>query len=255
MDESLQRALRDFGAAPHDAEAAEALTGAALRAGELLLALEAARVAGGPLQREAADALARRLGLALHDLGQGLHPTETFRAAAGLELALVSGGAYLEDGACAWRSSLEPGGSRAALERVVLPPFLISLWSEDERSHAEASDRARAAGGRLPSAREWKKAWRGGLFLDGDWTACWPNDEPDRLRPSGCAPVERDRAVERSPAYGLVFPAPYREWSCEGPGELLALASEGRYRIPAGSPALARWRLVIPLEDLAQGRA
>jgi hypothetical protein len=241
MDEGLQRATRAFRETPSDPEVAEALATLALRVGDPLLALDGARIVGGELHRSVAERLAHELGLSLIRLA----PTETFRTRDGRALLLISAGAYLEEGPTAWRSSLEPGGSRAALKRVVLPAYLISVWPRSAYSHREAKDLARQAGGRLPTEQEWKKAWRGGLFLDGDAVGLVPNLEPDRLRPS--AEGDPDDRLDRSD-YGLLLPqaASSAEWTSRDT-DVSALASEGRYRVPVSSITVAGWRLVLDM--------
>lgn len=242
MDDDLRRALRAYREAPHDPELAAELASVASRAGDLLLALAAARGAGDDAYTEAAARLGASLGLEL----VRLQPSATYRRGA-QALVLVPGGAFLDEGDEAWASSLEPGGSRAPLRRVDVPAFLIARWPVYARSWTEARDQARAAGGRLPTPAEWKKAWRGGLYLDGDLSAQVMNEEPDRLRPSGIADQPR-QSLERSPVSGLVYPLfdGAGEW-CSERGRLVALASGGRYRLPSEGVRAAGYRLVLEI--------
>lgn len=237
MDDSLRRLERELAESPQDEQRLEAFARACLRAGDPRRALRAARPLGGALHREAALALGELLGLEL----LATEPTETWRRG-GERVALVPGGAFLDEGPHAWRSSLEPGGERAALRRVSLDDFMITLFPTPRATWEEAQACARAEGARLPSFLEWKKAWRGGLFLDGDACPRIPNPEPDRLRPAG---LGAGGGLERSP-YGVLFPlgdggrewcADAREWTC-------LLGEDGRYRAPcgaSGAPPLARW--------------
>lgn len=249
MDDDLRRALRAYRESPHDPELAAALAQAASRAGDPLLALAAARVAGEEAHGEAAARLGQSLGLEL----VGVQPTETYRRGA-QALALVPGGGFLDEGDEAWASSLEPGGSRAPLRRVELPAFLIARWPVYASSWSEARDQAREAGGRLPTPAEWKKAWRGGLYLDGDLSAQLMNEEPDRLRPSGIADQPR-QSLERAPVSGLVFPLfdGAGEW-CSERGRLVALASGGRYRLPTQGVRAAGFRLVLDIGPGPRGQ-
>ncbi|HBP16453.1 MAG TPA: hypothetical protein DEA08_01500, partial [Planctomycetes bacterium] len=104
----------------------------------------------------------------------------------------------------------------------------------------------------LPTPAEWKKAWRGGLYLDGDLSAQVRNEEPDRLRPSGIADQPR-QSLERAPVSGLVFPLfdGAGEW-CSERSRLVALASGCRYRLPSQGVRAAGYRLVL---DIGPGLA
>lgn len=254
MDErlrQLERAARD---APADPAPAVALAREWLRAGRPARALTAARGhAGEPaadaVRREAAAALARRLEVS--SLGVNAEGFEAF-ARRDEELVLVPGGAFLEDGpegVTAARSLLLPGGARAPLRPVALPDLLIGALARPEPRRAVASAAARALGGRLPRPGEWKKAWRGGLHLDGDASATRPNPLPDRTSPWDPDPVEPDGAV-RSP-YGLEIAARDAEWHEDAEDELLIFSGDaGRYRAPLGRALGARraaWRLVLEL--------
>jgi hypothetical protein len=120
----------------------------------------------------------------------------------------------------------------------------------DARPEADR-DAARAAasrlGGRLPTLVEWKKLWRGGLFLDGDATARVANPAPDRLLPT------LERAAEQVTVegpYGARFDLGACEWTY-GDGEKGGVfdRSTWRYHVSLRTPAERRgrrlvWRLV-----------
>lgn len=237
MDDSLRRLERDLAEAPHDLQRLEAFARGCLRAGDPRRALAAARPLGGELHLEAAQAAGASLGLEF----LGLEPSETWRR--GQErLTLIPGGAFLDEGPHAWQSSLHPGGERAPLRRVSLDDYLISIFPTPAPTWDAARAGARLAGARLASFLEWKKAWRGGLFLDGDACPRVANPEPDRLRPAG---LGAGGGLERSP-YGVLFPLgdSGREWCGDARDWTCLLAPDGRYQAahaPGGAPPLARW--------------
>jgi hypothetical protein len=248
VDQELQELERHAVRAPSP-EARRAVARAYLRRGLPGRALAWARSEPGGLEHASAvSGLADQLGLSL--LRPETAEGEWFVGRDGTRLVLVPGGAHLEDGACAWASILRPGGSRAPLERVVLPGFLVGVAPRGgARSQEEARERAAALGGRLPTPPEWKKAWRGGLWLDGDLTCERRNSEPDRIGPWGNqAP---DPRAWRSP-YGVEFLPDAWEWT-EGPEQFGAGFRAGRYLLPLGDPSVRRgrrllWRLVIDVE-------
>ncbi|MBL4850441.1 MAG: hypothetical protein JKY65_33405 [Planctomycetes bacterium] len=244
MDADLRRLERSAAEAPHDLERAADLARGYLRAGQPLEALTFARACEGSLHEEAAAALGAQLGLKLVRLSPSetyLHPRDRS------EEVLVPAGAFLDEGLAASSSSLSPGGERSALARVELPAFLISTYSLPFPTREAAEKRLAREGDRLPTAAEWKKSWRGGLFLDGDALARVQNPEPDRLRPSG---LSAGRGLERSP-YGVVFLSAGggHEWCADSSEWVCALADDGRYRVPPGRglpPGARRVRVLDP---------
>jgi len=215
VDDAIRRLERTLAEAP-GRDVALDLARACLRAGRPARALAVARVAGEPPERlEAARALGRRLGLEEARLADGL---VRFRRAGLGELVVVPGGAFLEDGPTAWTSSLTPGSSRATLRRVVLPDLVVAIEAVPAVGPSAREARALLGGARLPTATEWKKAWRGGLFLDGDLAAARPSRDPDPIGPWGAAdPPGGGRGLARSP-YGIRFDLAATEWiEDEGP--------------------------------------
>lgn len=257
MDAELQALEREAaGELPWPGlERCRALARAWLRRGDCVRALGWARAEpGGAEHQAAAAALAEQLGLRL------LSPSsagERFATRDGSELALIPAGAFLEDGASAWASILSPGGSRAALARVELPEFLVAILPAGEvhtPDEARAAAAAAAPGGRLPTPREWKKAWRGGLHLAGDQTRRRVNDEPDRIGAWGSRAPPGGSWL--SP-YGVCFSDGLLEWT-EGPEALGAGFLSGRYLFPLGRPEERRgrrlvWRLVLDVPRRAPG--
>lgn len=243
LDASLRQLERRAAAAPQDPGPVLELARAYLRAGHTLLATEAARGLDAALHEEAAAALGARLGLEL----EALEPSEVWRNLAGERLVLIPGGAFLDEGPHALRSSLDPGSERAPLARVELGAFLISVLPlQGRRRDLQAS--LAEAGHRLPTFREWKKSWRGGLNLDGDAWGRAPNPEPDRLRPAG---LGSGGGIERSP-YGVLFPLVHaaQEWCLDSEDWACALADDGRYQVPAGRQLALAGRRVQPLDPL-----
>lgn len=244
-DAELRGLEREVAENPHDLGRSAALAQAYLRAGHTLLALQRSRGVDADLHREAAEALGSRLDLTL----EALLPSEVWRTQAGERLVLIPGGAFLDEGTQAFRSSLSEGGSRAPLARVEVPAFLISTLPLARAPHADLTARLDAEGDRLPTFVEWKKSWRGGLFLDGDARAQLPNSEPDRLRPAG---FSSGGGIERSP-YGVLFPTAGggHEWSSDSNEWSCALTDEGRYRVPGGHAIPPAGRRVRTLDPLA----
>lgn len=244
LDANLRRLERAAAEDPSQPGPALELARAYLRAGHSLLALTAARGLEASLHEEAAATLGAHLGLSL----EGLLPSEVFKTPAGERLVLVPGGAFLDEGALAFRSSLRPGGERASLARIEVGPFLISVLPRPGTRRGALVRELAESGDRLPTFREWKKSWRGGLHLDGDAWGRVPNPEPDRLRPAG---LGAGGGLERSP-YGVLFPAANagREWCAESSEWACALADDGRYQVPVGQSQAPGARRVRPLDPL-----
>jgi hypothetical protein len=240
-DAELRRLERRAAESPQDPGPVLELARAYLRAGHSLLALSASRGLDRVLQEEAAAALGARLGLTL----DALEPSEVWRTGGGERLVLIPGGAFLDEGPRALRSSLEPGGERAPLARVEVGAFLISVLPlHGQRSAVQAL----LEEDRLPTFLEWKKSWRGGLNLDGDTWGRVPNPEPDRLRPAG---LGSGGGIERSP-YGVLFPLVHaaQEWCRDSLDWACALANDGRYQVPVGPLAALGARRVRPIDPL-----
>ncbi|MCO5165465.1 MAG: tetratricopeptide repeat protein [Planctomycetes bacterium] len=200
MDDALARLERARAADPDDDTLAVDLARARLRAGRPLGAL-AVLGPRDPREREAAgEALARALGFRWLGVEAG---TDRFdygsTAPDRLNLILVHAGAFLFEGEAALASPRLEGQARA-LTPTVLPAFLAANVPVLRPVFPTPSDPFAERGeGRLPSAAEWTKLWRGGLFLDGDASARVPNPEPQRLRP-------HQEEVEATPGLG---PSPY----------------------------------------------
>lgn len=250
MDEELREQERRAEREPGP-EAWRAAARACLRRGLVRRALEWARGEPGSAEHEAAAlGLAARLGCELRPPG----PTraEVFRTPHGHDLALIPAGTYLEEGARAWASLLRPGSDRAPLRPVHLPDYLIAV-EPVEPTFTEVADaplaELRARGGRLATPAEWKKAWRGGVYLDGDRTRTRPNPEPDRLVPE----------VLGSGVSGYGFVSPYgllylavsaSEWELAEEGALCLTGFDlGRYqaRYPGRGPFPVTLRAVLDL--------
>lgn len=238
MDDALSRLERAHAGDPDDPTIRVELARALVRVGRPARAL-AVLGALDEREREAAGrALAGALALEWVGIVGG---TDRFSAddLPGLDLVLVHAGAFLDDGAAGLVSSLLERQSRADLRRVVVSAFLAAV---DFSGHEVAtwSARARDFGGRLPTPAEWKKLWRGGLFLDGDASAQAPNPDPDRLLPVDEAPIH-------SP-YGARFDLDACEVLDGGVGGVFDQAT-GRYFVPLATPEQWRgrtlvWRLV-----------
>ena len=252
MDRRLLDLERAFAEDPADGDVALALGRACLRAARPLRALTVTRGAGVvDVRLDAAREVARRLGAPFLDVGPlGF---ERFGAADDPGV-LVPGGAFLEDGrdgASARRSALLPGARRADLRRVSVPDVVIAERpGAPPGPRAAAAAWARARGARLPAAAEWKKALRGGCFLDGDETATTPNPEPDRIAPWGSAAPAAAGALG-SP-YGAWFDPAVPEWAADLTDHLLVLdLPNGRYTAPVGGglrrlAGSGRWVLEVP---------
>ncbi len=246
MDDRLAALERAFRERPGDPDRALELARAYLRAARPARALTVSRPHGASdVRLAAARALGERLGRPF--LGISPRGFETFSQSTSSLQVLIPGGAFLEDGltgGSAAASLVLPGGSRAALRPVTLPDFLIGGAPAPAPDREEAALAASAAGGRLARAAEWKKAWRGGVYLDGDETASWPNPLPDRVFPG-----EGPGGVESS--YGVRFDPRFAEWQHGPRDELLILdGTTGRYRAPRGRSQgrrRAAWRLVVEL--------
>ncbi|RMG11647.1 MAG: hypothetical protein D6731_15250 [Planctomycetota bacterium] len=247
MDRRLQVLERAFRADPRDGGRAADLAAAALRAGRPRLALTAARTLGpeAPLRTAAARRLAGRLHLTYLGVREGC---DAFAAPLGVEFVLVPGGAFLDEGPCAWRSSVAPGSLRAPARPVAVGDLLVAVDAWPGLDRRALRERARALGGRLPTPAEWKKAWRGGLYLDGDASGLQPNPEPDRLAPGGSSAATPE-ALMRSP-YGLLFRADHREASCVAQRVLCLDLEGGRYERPLvpGRPLVGRPVIELPSE-------
>jgi hypothetical protein len=130
--------------------------------------------------------------------------------------------------------------------------MLVGVRADGADDRRASRERARGVGGRLPTPTEWKKAWRGGLFLDGDGSGLRPNDQPDRLSPLGLADEPPEGAPLLSP-YGVEFSRELCEW-CSEPGLGLILdTANGRYHVDLGPQQSARrfaGRVVIELPRL-----
>ncbi len=248
MDGELQRLERAVEADPDDDDACVALARAYLRAGRPRPALALARAfpaleASG--EREAAArGVATALGLAWIGVEAG---QDRFRAPGETVLVLVPAGAFLDDGAAGEVSSLETRQARADLRRVRVPELLVAVDARPEADRDAARAAASRLGGRLPTLVEWKKLWRGGLFLDGDGTARLANPAPDRLLPT------LERAAEQVTVegpYGARFDLGACEWTY-GDGEKGGVFDRAtwRYHVSLRTPAERRgrrlvWRLV-----------
>lgn len=245
MDDRLQRLERAHRESPRDVGTARELGQTYLRLDRPGQALRLLRpLAEAHDERiEAARGLAAKHGWGFEELEHGC---ERFRIS-GQVAVLVPGGAFLDEGANAWTSTLELGGSRASLQRVVLPDYLISVRPQPAASHGEARRQASARGGHLPSPVEWKKAWRGGLFLDGDETGQHENPEPDRIAPWGNAPPPPPGLPAVSP-YGTLYDidAYTCEWTCLSATVGLVLkVDSGRYQIPLATTEQRRGLILV----------
>jgi hypothetical protein len=123
------------------------------------------------------------------------------------------------------------------VKRVVLPAFLARM---EPTTHDE--DTPNLFGGRLPSGAEWKKLWRGGLFLDGDASARAPNPEPDRLVPTPMDPVTRSPLTLEPTVYGALFD------TCElvqGSRGGVFDQPDGRYFVSLATPEQRRRRRIV----------
>lgn len=252
MDRRLLELERAFTDDPHDGEVAKALARASLRAGRHLRALTVARPTDDEeLRRRAATAVAVRLGIPFRGLCPGGFERFGPEQAPGV---LIPGGAFLDDGrdgTSAQRSTLLPGARRADLRRVALPDIVMAVDPEGRFATQDEAGRAVAARhARLPTAAEWKKALRGGCFLDGDATAAHPNPLPDRIAPWGLEPTP---PLGRGPSpYGITFDLAVREWCADLPDRVLTLdLANGRYSAPVGHgprrlQGAARWVRDVP---------
>lgn len=248
MEDRLQALERAWREAPTDADLAVDLARACLRAGRPQRALTISRpwIEDG-VRVGAAEEIAHRRDLAFVGFQDGF---ERFAVEDG-ELVLVPGGGFLDDGPGAWSSSLLPTSSRAGLKRIELPDYMIGVSAQPADLRPEAAILAGRIGGRLPTATEWKKAWRGGLFLDGDETGQVPNPSPDRVAPWGFEPEPEGPAV--SP-YGVRLARGDCEWCERAALGLILDAGNGRYHVPVGTSAQRRgrelvYRVVIDLGD------
>jgi len=245
--QALERAWRD----ERDLDAARELARVRLRAGRPLAALSLARVGGDPqLHTEAAQAVGDAASVALARLEDGF---EVFTLG-GQELVLIPGGVFLEEQAERAETSLlrSGGGQRAPLRPVHVPDLLVGLRALTERDPLLARDAAHALGARLPTPLEWKKAWRGGIYLDGDETELRPHARPDQLGPWGLGDPPAD-SVEAFSPYGIHFLSGC--WEHTQGGNAGMGFSAGRYRISLATSADRRnrqltWRPVLEL-DLA----
>ncbi len=253
VDVELQRLERAVEADPEDDDACAALARAYLRAGRPRPALSLARALPA-LQAEreaAARGVAAALGLAWIGVEAG---QDRFRAPGETVLVLVPAGAFLDDGPAGEVSSLETRQARADLRRVGVPELLVAVDARLEGDRDAARAAASRLGGRLPTLVEWKKLWRGGLFLDGDATARAPNPAPDRLLPTlerVAEPILAAQVVDGP--YGARFDLAACEWTY-GDGEKGGVfdRSTWRYHVSLRTPAERRgrrlvWRLVRDL--------
>ncbi len=235
LDDALSRLERAHAADPDDPTLAVELCRARLRAGRPLGALAVL----GPLdprEREAAgEALAQALGLEWRGVVDGVDRFGHVPGSA-LHLVLVHAGAFLDDGEGFLASSLLQRQERADLRRVVVPALLAESGAREQLCGTVRDDPFGARGGRLPRAGEWKKLWRGGLFLDGDASARVPNPDPDRLLPQGVADEPGVRA--RSP-YGAEFDLRACEVLHDGRGGVFDEGS-ARYLIPTARSSARR---------------
>lgn len=225
MDDALARLERARVADPDDDTVALDLARARLRAGRPLGAL-AVLGPRDPREREAAGrALADALGLEWLGVEAGV---DRFGQGPMSQLVLVHAGAFLDDGEGWLASSLLERQERADLRRVVLPAFLAERVPREALTSRPPDDPFVARGGRLPTAAEWKKLWRGGLFLDGDESAQVDNPDPDRLLPQGVA--DAPGVAARSP-YGAELLTHAAEALQGGRAGVLDDAT-GRYLVP-----------------------
>ncbi len=245
MDDALSRLERAHAADPDDPTLAVELARARLRAGRPLGALAVL----GPLdprEREAAgESLAAALGLGWGGVVDGVERFVSRASHPARTLVLVHAGALLEDGEAFLASSLLQRQERADLRRVVVAAFLADTVAQESLASPPPADAYVARGGRLPRAHEWKKLWRGGLFLDGDASARLPNPDPDRLLPQGVADEPGVRA--RSP-YGAEFDLRACEVLIDGRGGVFDEGS-GRYLVPSAD-ASARRKAYRMIRDL-----
>lgn len=245
MDDALSRLERAHEADPDDPTLAVELARARLRAGRPLGALAVL----GPLdprERAAAgEALAAALGLEWLGVVDGVDRFRHARRPPDVELVLVHAGAFLDDGDGYLASSLLQRQERADLKRVVVPAFMAGVSALHAPAAGPRQDPFGRLGGRLPRAVEWKKLWRGGLFLDGDASARVPNPDPDRLLPQGAAGEPGVRA--RSP-YGAELFTWGVEALIDGRGGVFDQAS-GRYLVPSahGRSTAPLYRMVLDL--------
>lgn len=235
MDDAVARLERARAAEPDDAGITVDLARAYLRVGRPLRALAVL----GPLdagEREAAGrALAAALGLEWVGIVGGSDRFEWHgHKGEPQDFVLVPAGTFTGD------------GERAITERrPFVPAFLadLVLLPHDDGDVPRLDAMAAAHGGRLPTAREWMKLWRGGHFLDGDESRRVPNPDPVRLLPQGTVPAVPS-------AYGGQFDSRASE-ALSGFLAGVFLTSMGRYFVPLDQAAgLRRWRVVrdVPAE-------
>jgi hypothetical protein len=248
MDQDVQQLQRAYQAAPSP-ETAQALGHASLRAGRPRRALSLARAHDLPALREAAcGGLAARLGLTYAGLRQGVAWFTSAGWKAGW--ALIPAGAYLEDGPSPYESLLSLRGSRAALRRVELPDLLVGLEPQPGDGGQDPSGAAAAISARLLTPGEWKKCWRGGLFLDGDEAGRVPNPEPDRVM--AWSSFSSEALMTTSSPCGLSFTRAC-EWTRTPEGDLFGMQWPGtRYQVELGEPDQRRGRTLVwrPVLDL-----
>lgn len=245
MDDALSRLERAHAADPDDPTLAVELARARLRA---MRPLGALAVLGplDPREREAAgEALAAALGLEWAGVVDGTDRLASPGSGPARTFVLVHAGAFLDDGEAYLASSLLQRQERADLRRVVVPAFLACVDAQEALVSPAPGDPFGPRGGRLPRAAEWKKLWRGGLFLDGDASARAPNPDPDRLLPQGVADEPGIRA--RSP-YGVEVALHGVEVLLDGRGGVFDEGS-GRYLI-ANARSSARRQVYRMVRDL-----
>jgi hypothetical protein len=240
--QALERAWRD----ERDLDAARELARVRLRAGRPLEALTLARVGGDrELHGQAAEALGERVGLRFAELQDGFERYVFSPQANDPEnqWVLVPGGAFLQEQKARAETSLlgKGGGQRAPLKPVTVPDLLMARRPLPNLDPDLARRSATAMGARLPTPDEWKKAWRGGLYLDGDETQQRPNPHPDLISPWGLG--EPNIHDDYARPYGIQFGWMAMGWWEFAQGGRVGLGFRaGHYQISLASPADRRSR-------------
>lgn len=254
MDDAVAGLERARAADPDDVGVVVELARACVRIGRPLRALAVL----GPLDPGERDAAGRALAAALGvEWGGVVDGTDRFFARdpqtpfVGRDLVLVHAGAFLDDGEAGLVSSLSERIGRADVKRVVVPAFLAALEPEGAPDPAALQVVVAAAGGRLPTAQEWKKLWRGGVFLDGDESQRVENPAPDRLvpqleSPGFGQPGFGDSAAPRvRSAYGARF-VPHAGEVLRGSAQAGILGDPtGRHFVSIETPAQRRRRRLV----------